>query len=165
MAQERIEVGVVVSRLRLKGPWASHAWLPRAVLPAASIAAPWTRLGADGDEESFYAGGAALLLHSGETSHYRDNLTSKRPSLWIALRPVGVEAYEVALVTADPYEGEALATGLEDIVEAVAMPKEIEQKLAAFVEKFHVEHQFLKRQRDDAHEEALARRDQEGPDK
>jgi hypothetical protein len=157
MPEDRFEIGVVVAKRRLKGPWASHAWLPCAVLPAAPAAAPWTRLTADDREETFYAGAWEVSLHPSETAHYRDNLTSGRPSLWIALRHLGGDEYEIAAVTADPYEGEALAEGIGEIVEPVPMPSEVQARIAAFFEAFHQERAFLKRKRDRADPEALAR--------
>jgi len=75
----------------------------------------------------------------------------------VALQPVASDEYEIVIVTADPYEGEALAQGNGEIVEAVPMPPEIEEKMAAFIGAFHVERPFVKRQRDRADPEALAR--------
>lgn len=158
MAQERFDVGVVVARVKLKGPWASHAWLPRAVLPQVPEAAPWTPLDAGDDEETFYAGAAEVSLHAGETAHYRDNLSSGRPSLWVVLQSGPGERCELLHVTADPYEGEALAGEIGSIVEPVPMPADVQRKLAAFFEVFHVEREFVKRKRDRADPEALARR-------
>ena len=157
MAQDHLTVGVVVARRKLQGPWASHAWLPHAVLPAAPDLAAGTPLGADGDEERFYAGPGTVTLNSSETAHYRDNLASRRPSVWVVLRPVGEEV-EVAAVTADPYEGEALADSMGEIVEAVPMPAEVRAWVQAFFEAFHVEREFVKRKRDRADPEALGRR-------
>jgi Protein of unknown function (DUF3305) len=157
MAEERLEVGVLIARRKLKGPWADHAWLPHAVLPAAPSTPPGTKLSAGEDQEIYYAGGFEVALHAGETSHYRDNLLSGRPSLWVVLQPVAGDEYEVVTVTADPYEGEALAQGNGEIVETLPMPPEIQERLAAFIEAFHVERQFVKRKRDRAHPEALAR--------
>lgn len=156
-ADNRFEVGVIVARRRLKGPWASHAWLPVAALPAAPAAAPWTRLSESADEETFFAGAFELSLHPAETAHYRDNLVSGRPSLWVALRADGEDSYAIAAVTADPYEGESMAEGIGEVVEAVPMPAEIQARLAAFVAAFHVERRFEKRKRDRADPEALAR--------
>lgn len=158
MPEDRFEVGVIAVRRKLRGPWADHAWLPHSVLPAAPAAAPWTPLGADGGDELFYAGPFELRLHPSETAHYRDNLASGRPSLWVALRPIGGDEHEVATVTADPYEGEALAEGIGEIIEAVPMPPAIQAKVAAFFEKHHVERPFIKRKRDRADPEALGRR-------
>jgi hypothetical protein len=99
-----------------------------------------------------------VWLHPSETAHYRDNLTSERPSLWVALRHVGGEEYEIATVTANPYEGESLAEGIGEIVEAVAMPADIQSKIGEFFAAFHQERPFIKRKRDRADPEALARR-------
>jgi hypothetical protein len=153
---DHFTVGVLVAKRSLKGPWASHAWMPLAALPAAPEAAPWTRLGTQGDDETFYAGPAEVSLHTAATGHYRDNLTSDQPSLWVVLRPVGDEV-ELASVTADPYEGEALAESIGAIVETVPMPPEIQRRLQAYFDAFHVERAFVKRRRDRADPEALAR--------
>lgn len=155
--EDHFEVGVIVAKRALKGIWASHAWLPVAALPAIPDTAPWTRLSASTEEETFYAGSYEVSLHPSETSHYRDNLVSGRPSLWIALRHVAGDEYEVATVTADPYEGESMAEGIGEIVEAVPMPADVQAKVAAFFEAFHVERAFHKRKRDRADPEALAR--------
>jgi hypothetical protein len=151
-----LTVGVVVARRRLSGPWADHAWVPAAILPAPARVPPWTRLSADERQELFYAGAFEIDLHPSETAHYRDNLVSGSPSLWIGLRPVGAE-HEVTTVTADPYEGESMAEGVGEIVEAVPMPAGVQAAIAAFVEAFHVERAFVKRKRDRADTEALAR--------
>src|SRR4051794_11875580 len=136
MARDRCEIGVVVAKRKLKSPWASHAWAPHAVLPAAPATAPGALLGADADAELFYAGSFELLLHPSETAHYRDNLASGRPSLWVALRPTDGEEYEVAVVTADPYEGEALAEGIGEDVEPGAVAAEVQGGVAAFIDAF-----------------------------
>ena len=54
--EHRFEVGIIVARRRLTGPWASHAWLPVGALPAAAAASPWTKLYETEDEATFYAG-------------------------------------------------------------------------------------------------------------
>lgn len=157
MAEERLDVGVLIARRKLKGPWADHAWLPHAILPAVPEAHPGTRLHGSDEEDVYYGGPFAISLHPSETAHYRDNLTSGRPSLWVALHPIAGDDYEIATVTADPYEGEALTQGNGEIVEAVPMPPEIQTKVAAFFDAHHVERPFFKRKRDRADPEALAR--------
>ena len=156
MAQDHFMIGAVVAKRRLVGPWASYTWLPVAALPAAPAIPPWTRLGSHESDETFYAGAVEVSLHAKATGHYRDNLTSAQPSLWIVLRPVGEEV-ELASATADPYEGEALADSMGDIVEAVPMPADIKARVQAFFDAFHVEQSFYKRKRDRANPEALAR--------
>lgn len=157
MLESHFQVGIVVAKRKLKGPWADFAWLPHAVLPDAPAAPPWTRLAIEGDDEIFYAGPFDLCLHPGATAHYRDNLLSGRPALWVALRPVGGDEVEVATVTADPYEGEALAGGIGEIVDQVPMPPEVQARVAGFFDAFHVERTFVKRQRDRADPDALGR--------
>ena len=154
MGEHRIEIGVVVARKALAHPWAEEAWLPYAVLPAAPAVAPWTPLGARAGYTLFYAGACELALHSGATAHYRDNLGAGRPSLWVMLTPEG-GACRVAAVTADPYEGEALTEGVANVVEAVPMPDDVRREIAAFVDAFHVERPFFKRERDHADADSL----------
>jgi hypothetical protein len=162
MAEEWSRVGVVVVRRRLSGPWAAHEWLPGGVLFPPPDVPDWTRLQAEGDRESFYAGAVALAFHSGETSHYRDNLQSQRPQVWVQLRPTlgpeGDERVELIAATVDPYEGEALADSMGDVLVAIAMPTGLEARLAEFFAAHHVEREFYKRQRKRADPDALGRR-------
>ena len=159
MAHETMEVGVVVERRRLKSVWADHAWAPVAVLPGAPAAARWTVLDETPDATRFYAGACQLEFHSSDTTTYRENLRSGRPSLWVALRAADAEPGVVLqTVTADPAEGEALTQPGTDMIDTVAMTIEIQERLAAFVEAHHVERVFVKRQRDRADPESLASR-------
>ncbi len=81
------------------------------------------------------------------------------PLLWVILRPVeGDPPYELASVTADPAEGEAMTETGTNLVETVAMPKPMQETIAAFVAEHHVEQVFVKRKRDRANPDALARR-------
>jgi hypothetical protein len=87
-----------------------------------------------------------------------NNLQIETPLLWIVLRPVdGDPPYELAMVTADPAEGEGMTEAGANIVEAVAMPEPLREAIAAFVAEHHVEREFVKRKRDRADPEALAR--------
>ena len=159
MVRETVEVGVIVERRVLKNPWIDHAWVSVAALAGAPAAAPWTVLHQTAEATRYYAGAFEVEFFASETGMYRDNLRSGRPCLWVSLRrtdaPPGVA---LQLVTADPSDGESLTEAGSDIIEAVPMPVEIQQKLAAFVEAHHVERPFIKRKRDRADPEAMARR-------
>ncbi|MCT7377180.1 DUF3305 domain-containing protein [Chelativorans salis] len=159
MIREATEVGVIVERRALKSQWADHAWVPVAALVGAPAAAPWTVLDEMPDATRYYAGAFQLEFFASETGMYRDNLRSGQPSLWVSLRasrtPPGITLH---LVTADPAEAEALTEPGTDIIEAVPMPPEIQNRLAAFVKAHHVERPFIKRKRDRADTEAMARR-------
>jgi hypothetical protein len=129
------------------------------VLPGAPSTAPWTLLSDDGARATFYAGQAEIALHPTETSAYRDNLATGAPSLWVVLRPTESEPpYELAAVTADPSEGEAMTEAGNNIVEPVPMPDAMRATIEAFVSEHHVDHVFEKRRRDRANTESLARR-------
>ena len=160
MIRETVEVGVIVERRALNNPWVDHAWVPVAVLVGAPAAAPWTELHGTAEVMRYYAGKMDLEFFGSDTTMYRENLRSPQPSLWVGLRhtdaPPGVVLH---LVTVDPADAEALTGTGTDIIEAVPMPVEIQQRLAAFVEAHHVERPFVKRKRDRADPEAMAKRE------
>lgn len=159
MVCETMQVGIVVERRTLAGRWAGHAWLPIAALPGTPAVPPWTVLARSDAATRYYAGAFELRVFSSETGSYRDNLTSGRPCLWVALResevPPGIAVHSI---TADPAEGEAMTEPEGSIVDVVPMPEEIRDRLAAFVATHHVERPFIKRKRDRADPEGLARR-------
>jgi Protein of unknown function (DUF3305) len=66
--------------------------------------------------------------------------------------------YALFMVTADPAEGEGMTEAGNDLVEAVPMPALIQEAIADFVAEHHVERTFVKRKRDRADPDVLARR-------
>jgi hypothetical protein len=161
-----IPVGVIVERRKGTTQWAEFYWRATGVLVGEPETPPWTRLNEDGDHVTFYAGTAVLELRRTETGFYRDNLASGSPSLWVSLRVAdGDPPFTIGTVTADPAEGESFAEAGTDLVEQVPMPVPLQQVIAAFVEQHHVEQPFVKRKRDRADPEAMARRDRSSGDK
>ena len=154
-----IPVGVLVERSTSAGRWSDFLWRPTGVLTGAPDTPAWTKLSVDGARTTFYAGAADVELHRAETANYRDNLLSGTPLLWVVLRRTDSDPpYELAVVTADPAEGEAMAAIGDGIVESVAMPGSIQDAVAAFVSEHYVERAFVKRERDRPDLNALARR-------
>jgi uncharacterized protein DUF3305 len=154
----RIPIGVIVERCRASSPWSEFTWRPTAVLGGLPEADPWTRLSGEHDSVTFYAGASEIELYRTETENYRDNLASAAPSVWVALlSTAGNPPYEIAAVTADPAEGEALTEPGQGIVEAVPMPTGVRDVIALFISEHHVERTFEKRKRNRADPEALAR--------
>ena len=152
-------VGVVVERRKAKSPWVDYVWRPIAALPGAPDAPPWTVLASDEDAAQFYAGAAELGLYRADTPHYRDNLASGSPGLWVVLRPTGREPpFDIVAVTANPSEGEAFTEGGADLVEPVPIPESVQEMIEAFIAEHHVEQAFTKRKRERADPDALARR-------
>lgn len=146
MPELHLEVGVIVARRTPRTAWASAVWIPSAVLSAPPQLAVGACICRSEYEDLYYAGAAALALYASEASHYRDNLACDRASLWIALSDAG-EVPNVNMVTADPYEGEALAEVYGETIDAVPMPQTIFEVIADFVGKHYVERQFVKRSR------------------
>ena len=154
-----ISVGVLVERTKGTSQWADFLWRPVGVLAGVPDTPVWTRLSDDGERTQFYAGAADIELHRTETTNYRDNLASAEPSLWVILRPTEADPpYALFMVTADPAEGEAMTEAGNDLVEAVPMPVQIQEAIAQFIAEHHVERVFVKRKRDRANPEDLARR-------
>ena len=159
----QITVGVVVERRKADSPWIDFLWRPVGILPDAPDMAEWSVLREDGDTVLFYAGSRSIDLHRSETARYRDNLATLNPMLWIVLSPAeGRWPYTLAAVSADPAEGEAFTEAGANLVETVAMPDVVRQAVESFVAEHHVERAFVKRKRDSANPEALARRRAEG---
>ena len=148
MVSRHLSVGIVAVKRKLDNPWVDFEWFPEAVLPGVPPMEPPALLGAEGGVERWYLGPSEIGFHSGETSHYRDNLTSGRPAIWVALREDQDGRWFVAAATVDPYEGEAFVDVITDKIEALPMPHEIAVELQAFVDTHHVDHPFHKRKRD-----------------
>jgi len=154
-----IPVGVVVERRKAISQWAEFLWRPVAVLAGLPDAAAWTPLAKDGDTVTYYAGAAEIALYRSEAENYRRNLKSETPAIWVTMHTTGGEPpFAIAGVTADPAEGEGWTEPGQAIVEAVAMPETVRDEIAAFIVQFPAQPGFVKRQRDRADPEALARR-------
>lgn len=153
-----IPVGIVIERRKANSPWLDYVWRPVSVLPGVPDAEPWTVLDGDAECVNFYAGASAIELYRSDTAGYRDNLTTGCALLWVVLRPTGREpVFEIAAVTAEPSEGEAASENPTDIVETVPMPEPVRAALTKFVAEHHVDRPFVKRKRDRADPEAMAR--------
>ena len=138
-----IAVGIVVERSNAAGPWSEFLWRPLNALSGAADTPVWTKLSDDGERATFYAGAAEIELYRSEAANYRENLLVETPLLWAALRATESDPpYTLVGVTADPSEGEAWAGLGDDIVDTVAMPRAIEEVVAAFVSEHYVEGTF-----------------------
>jgi hypothetical protein len=151
MSEQAITVGVIVEKRKAASIWIDHLWVPVAVLPGLPEAPPLTLIDREDELERYYLGASALVLARNETAHYRDNLMSGAPKLWVAMREQPEDGTVALLtVTADPAEGEALTEAGANLVDVVPMVPEIAAFVAAFVDENHVEREFYKRKRDEA---------------
>ena len=146
MTEAIYEIGVILARRESANKWAPVTWRPFAALAAAPPLAPLSFISQVERDALHYAGAFTLSFHSSETSHYRDNLQSGRPSIWVAMN-VENDVPTVSTVTVDPYEGEALAEIFGEGLDAVPMPQSVQDVLSRFVQENHVERAFVKRKR------------------
>lgn len=142
MPKQVLRVGIVGRSFPPATQWAGRQLRPFAVLADPVDMAEGTLMADIGGVQTVYLGDHALTLYHGETAHYRTNLVAARPSVWVSM-----DGGRVHLVTPDPYEGEALAGDPDRLVEALAMPPEIQAVVAAFVAAHHVDEPFVKRKR------------------
>ncbi len=159
MVEHEIVVGLVLECLAPSNPWGEHIWLPVQILEGIPDTQPWAVLSRGPDRVRYYAGAFAVTLDTLDTAFYRDNLTSKRPCLWVGMRPDGKEPpVDILAVTADPTEGEGLTQTGTNVVEVIDMPLSIAGEIAAFIEAHHVERPFEKRKRDKRPPDMMGRR-------
>jgi hypothetical protein len=158
MPKEVLRLGVVALRRPPVSRWSTGELRPVMVLPAEPGTPPGTLLSTEDGRETWYLGARDLVLWSGDAGHHRDNLNSGRPSVWVALRGTDPARAEVVAVTADPYEGEGLASDPDLIVDAVPMPEPVARAIAAFAEAHFVEMPFKKRKRLPADPNAMSAR-------
>lgn len=147
MPKEILRLGVLARQSPPVTRWGTGELRPVGVLAVEPETPAHTLLSNENGVEIWYLGARELVLWSGDTGHHRDNLASGRPAVWVALRGTDPAGAEIFCLTADPYEGEGLASDLDLIVEAVAMPEAIQARVQGFIEANHVEMPFKKRKR------------------
>ena len=159
MAATLFPVTVLVDRLAIDSPWASHRWQPALVLPGAADTPAWTVLSEEPARTRFCAGTESLALYPRETETYKYNIESEKPAVYVILRRTEA-APGVALLRATvcPGEAHALNDSGDDIMEPVPMPPEIFDWVSAYVAENHQEQEIFKRKRDRADPEALGQR-------
>jgi Protein of unknown function (DUF3305) len=152
-----IPVGIIVERRKATSAWVDTIWRAVGVLGGVPDAAPWTAIAAGEDATTFYIGATEIELFRTEAEHYRSNLESGEPLVWIVLRPTGADPpYALFAATADPAEGESFTQTGSDVVDAVPMPAAVREIVEAFVAQHCIIEPRYRRARTDAREERLA---------
>lgn len=146
----RMPVGVIVERRKAKSPWQDYTWHVLEAVPGAPALESWSVMRADEERTCFFAGTYEIELHPRETENYRYNLTGPEPSIYVVLRfdasdtPHGVAVH---LVTASYADAQAYMESFADQIERIPIPPAVAEWLAAYVESYHVDRPFYKRQR------------------
>lgn len=129
--------------------WAGRVLQPSSLMLPAPLLTPRSRMatGQDGIE-TWFIGITALPLHPGDAANMRQNLRMEPPRIWVALSgaddPITVAVH---CVSADPFEGEAMATDPSLTVAALPMPPALRDHIAAFAALFPEEERFRKKKR------------------
>lgn len=144
-------IGVVVRRTPGVTRWAKWAWRAVAVLPGAPPA-DWVEMRREGEAVEFHAGTVDIELWRTDTEAYLVALSNDPPSVYVVLRPSEDDEtdheFELVTVTASPYEAQDYCDTGEEIVEPVAMPPGLIAWIRDFVDRHHVDKEFVKRRRD-----------------
>jgi Protein of unknown function (DUF3305) len=160
---EKVNIGVVAERRRGRGQWAGDVWRAVELLPGEPSAQAGALLAQGEGWSRHFLGSAELALYPSDTDSYKFNLESSNPSVFVMLRPeesgVGVRLVGATVCAA---EATAHSESGVDMIEAMAMPRDIFDWVQSFVATHHVERESYKRTRDRADPEAMGRRDPKG---
>ena len=144
-------IGVVVRRTPGVTRWVKHAWRAVAVLPGAGRA-NWKELRREGDAVEYHAGTVEMELWRTDTEAYLVAMSNDPPSIYVVMResedPASPHDIELVGVTASPYEAQDYTDTGEEIVEQVPAPDGLIAWIREFVERHHVDEEFIKRKRD-----------------
>ena len=144
-------VGVVIRRQPGVTRWAKWIWRAVAVLPGAGPAA-WKEMRREGDAVEYHAGTVEMELWRTDTEAYLVALSNDPPSVYVVMResedPDAPHDLELVGVTASPYEAQDHTDTGEEIVEPVPAPDGLVAWIRDFVQRHHVEEEFIKRRRD-----------------
>lgn len=146
-----IDIGVVIERRDIDSIWQDHEWRVGELVPGMHPVGGQKLLEKRPGLVRYLAGVWPLTLHTAEVEAYTHNLSSPRPSLFVALRRAEGEdlitPFALRLVSANPYQAEGYMEGDDGLVESRPMPAEIREWIEAFVAAHYNPEPFRKRQR------------------
>jgi len=153
---EHLDVGIIVERRDVDHPWLDVEWVPVGAVPGAPVLEPWTELERSEGIVRYHAATFTLVLHRRETEAYLHNLQTECPAVYVILREAesadedetgDLPPMVVSLVTLSPYEAQDYMDSGEEAVSAVPMADQVRTWVASFVDRHHVEEEFVKRRR------------------
>ncbi|WP_028029191.1 DUF3305 domain-containing protein [Gemmobacter nectariphilus] len=129
--------------------WAGRVLHPSSLMMPPPPLGPRSRMATTQDGvETWFIGPATLVLHPGDAANMRQNLAMAPPRIWVSLANADDPArVAIHTVTADPFEGEAMATDPDLTVAALPMPPDLREHIAAFAALFPEEERFRKKRR------------------
>ncbi|SRR5579875_1080245 len=145
-----VPIGVVFERCRIGHPWQEWSWKPVALIPGAPAIARPTLLREGENRAWYHMATLDLELFADETRDYRLNLSQQPPQVYVLWRsetsmPDGWP--EPFRVTVCHTEIQDYLDGSDIAAEGVAMPEVVQSLVRAYVQAYHVDVPFKKRQR------------------
>ena len=148
---DTMPVGLIIRKQPGVTRWVKWIWQPVGLIPGAGET-EWRELRRDGDTVEYHAATLNLTIYSSDTDAYRATLNSRTPSLYVVMSdaadPVNGCPWTPKLITVNAFEGQGYNESGEGLVELVPMPVPMIAWLRDFIEKHHVEEEFIKRRRD-----------------
>ena len=147
-----IPLGIVVEKRKSAHKWANWNWKPVSVFMNADENAHWVEMLKGEEFIQYHAATLLLTIHRKETEALRLNLMLDQPELYVILLENDDTDSEFPWiphkVTASSYDAQDFTDAGDDLVEKVKMPEAVAALIQAFVEKHHIEEEFIKRRRD-----------------
>ena len=145
-------LGVIAEKRPSISRWATDYWIPVGVILAPVGLNAGDVLVQDEKMTRYYMGRFETTCYAADTEAYVENIDSGAPALYVVLRRDTEGTHPlpwfVHMVTVSPHEAQDCEVGSEDIIERLPMPPEIEDAVLEFLDAYHVERKFVKRQRD-----------------
>lgn len=129
--------------------WAGRVLEPSSLMMPAPPLTPRSKLGTgQNGVETWFVETVPLVLHPGDADNMRQNLAMVPPRIWVALVDADQpERASVRAVSADPFEGEAMATDPSLTVAALPMTPALIAHITAYVALFPEGEKFRKKKR------------------
>ena len=146
---EAIPLAIIARSFPPATRWAGRVLQPSSLMLPAPQLTPRSLMATSQDGiETWFIGVTALTLHPGDAANMRQNLRMDPPRIWVSLANAEDPArVTIHSVSADPFEGEAMATDPALTVDALPMPPALCDHIAAFAALFPEEERFRKKKR------------------
>lgn len=159
-ANRAIPLAVLARSWPPTSAWSSRLLAPSSLMMPAPPLPPRRLMGTTLEGvETWFIGPAALVLHPGDADNLRSNLAMQPPRIWVSLAEAHDPArVRIVTITADPFEGEAMATDPSLSVAALPMPPALCAHVAEFAALFPPGEPFRKKRRSGVEAEEVGSR-------
>lgn len=150
---QSMALGVIVERRDINHPWQRYRWQAVGVIPGADPVAEPRLLCREPGWVQYHVATLAATIHRTETEGYKRNLANQEPVVYVVMSGFDGDSESdipaPRLVTVCPYEAQDYldAGDVDEAVEAIAMPEDVQAWVKAYIDEHHVDEPFYKRKR------------------